>query len=361
MSNKTLSIDKDLAKSMAKPTLRNGETLLLYDIKDEPFEIFGLCDPKMENGYIRVPSDIAKSVNEGIYNLAKHTAGGRVRFSTDSTKIVLKVTLDGCQPMGHMSPVGIYGFDMYASSDGIEEFGGIFAPPTEGELEYERELNFTEKKERDITINFPLYNGVKALEIGILEGSTLKKAKPYSINKPVLFYGSSITQGACASRPGKCYENILSRELDMDYINLGFSGSAKAEEPMVDYLASLDVSAFVCDYDYNAPDVEHLKATHYNCYEKMRKAKPNLPIILVSKPNYRHELYEDVLRRATIMETYVKGIQNGDKNLYFVDGAALFAEVNRMDCTLDCCHPNDVGFYHMAKHIGDVLRFIFKK
>ncbi len=360
MGSSILEIDKDLARSAAKPVLRDGEKLLMYDVRKAPFKIYGLLNSE-EDGFVRMPKEAAKAVNEGIYNLSKATAGGRVRFSSNSTKIVVKVKLNGCQPMGHMSPVGIFGFDAYGVSDGKEEFGGIFAPPTGGELEYEREINFIDKKERDITINFPLYNGVKDLEIGILDGSTLGEAKPYSIEKPVLFYGSSITQGACASRPGKCYESILSRELDMNYINLGFSGSAKGEDEMVDYMTGLDISAFVCDYDYNAPDSEHLKNTHYKCYEKMRKAKPDLPIILVSRPNYRHEVYDNVIRRAVVMETYVKGIQNGDKNLYFVDGAALFAEVNRMDCTLDCCHPNDVGFYHMAKHIGDVLKFIFKK
>lgn len=359
MGIKTLEIDKDLARSMATPVLREGETLLMYDVKQKPFKIHGLLAE--EDGFARMPKEAALAVNEGIYNLSKATAGGRVRFSTDSEKIVVKVKLDGCQPMGHMSPVGIFGFDIYGVSDGKEEFGGIFAPPTGGETEYEREINFADKKQRDITINFPLYNGVKALEVGILDGSTLKEAAAYSIDKPVLFYGSSITQGACASRPGKCYQSILSRELDMDYINLGFSGSAKGEETMLDYMKSLNVSAFVCDYDYNAPTVEHLRETHFRCYEAIRAAKPDLPIILVSRPNFRHELYEDVLRRSAVMETYVKGINNGDKNLHFVDGAAIFAEVNRMDCTLDCCHPNDVGFYHMAKHIGDVLRFIFKK
>lgn len=360
MENKILEIDKDLARSAAKPVLRDGESLLMYDIRKAPFKIYGIYNSE-EDGFVRMPKEAAKAVNEGIYGLSKATAGGRVRFSSDSTKIVVKVKLNGCQPMGHMSPVGIYGFDIYGTACGKEEFGGIFAPPTGGELEYEREINFLDKKERDITINFPLYNGVKELEVGILEGSSLGEAKPYSIEKPVLFYGSSITQGACASRPGKCYQSILSRELDMNYINLGFSGSARGEDEMVSYMTGLDISAFVCDYDYNAPDAEHLKNTHYKCYEAMRKAKPSLPIILVSRPNFRHEVYDDVIRRAVVMETYVKGIQNGDKNLYFVDGAALFAEVNRMDCTLDCCHPNDVGFYHMAKHIGDVLRFIFKK
>ncbi len=359
MENKTLSIDKDLAKSMAKPALRDGENLLLYDISNKPFEIFGLI--KTNEGYLRMPKEASDKVNEGISNLCRHTAGGRVRFSTNSTKIVIQVKLDGCQMMGHMSPVGIFGFDMYAAVNGKEEFVGIFAPPTDGEVEYERELNFTEKAERDITINFPLYNGVKSVEIGILDGSSLGSPKPYAINKPVLFYGSSITQGACASRPGKCYESILSREFDIDYINLGFSGSAKGEDSMIDYMTGLDISAFVCDYDYNAPTVEHLKATHFNCYERMRKANPNIPIILMSRPNFRHEIEEDILRRSTVMETYVKGIANGDKNLYFVDGAAFFAEVNRMDCTLDCSHPNDVGFYHMAKHLGDVFKHIFNK
>lgn len=349
-------IDKNFAAGVVK---QGGDEISFYDIDKAPFKIYGLI--KNEEGYARMEAEGAKTVNEGIYALSKATAGGRVRFSTNSAKIVLRVVLNGCQPMGHMSPVGIFGFDAYGKADGKEEFGGIFAPPTGGETEYEREVNFPDGKPRDITINFPLYNGVKKVEIGLLCGSDLGEAAPYSIEKPVLFYGSSITQGACASRPGKCYQSILSRELDMNYINLGFSGSARGEKEMADYMRALDISAFVCDYDYNAQSVEELSETHYRLYERMREKKPHLPIILVSKPNFRHELYDDVLRRAVIMETYVRGIKNGDKNLYLVDGAAICAETNRMDCTLDCIHPNDVGFYHMAKHIGDVLRHIFGK
>lgn len=114
----------------------------------------------------------------------------------------------------------------------------------------------------------------------------LKQAPKYAVKKPVVYYGSSITQGACASRPGNCYESILSRRLDCDYINLGFSGSAKGEDAIVDYIIGLDMSVFVMDYDYNAPTPEHLEKTHSKMFKAIRAEHPTLPIIIMPRPKF---------------------------------------------------------------------------
>ena len=137
---------------------------------------------------------------------------------------------------------------------------------------------------REITINFPLYNGIESLYIGIDEHSTLEKAAPYKMEKPIVFYGSSVTQGACASRPGTCYPSLLSRWLDADFINLGFSGNDKGEPALAHYIASLEMSAFVYGYGYNARTIEHYKNTYYPFYEIIRKKNPELPIIMMSSP-----------------------------------------------------------------------------
>ena len=125
-------------------------------------------------------------------------------------------------------------------------------------------------KEHTFTINFPLYQGVNSLYIGLKEGSVIKEAPEYETTAPFVYYGSSITQGGCASRPGSAYQNILSRHLQWDHINLGFSGSCKGEDEMAYYIASLDMSVFVYDYDHNAPTVEHLKNTHEIFFKKIK-------------------------------------------------------------------------------------------
>ena len=126
---------------------------------------------------------------------------------------------------------------------------------------------------RTVTVNMPLYNGVQKLYIGVEKGASLQAAAPYTA-PPVVYYGSSITQGGCASRPGSCYENIIHTKWDVDHINLGFSGNARAEDTMMEYIASLSMSVFVYDYDYNAFDSEYYAKTHYKGYLTVREKHP---------------------------------------------------------------------------------------
>ena len=127
-------------------------------------------------------------------------------------------------------------------------------------------IRFDKKTEREITINFPLYSSVADLYIGLDETAVLKKSLGYKHKKPIVFYGSSITQGGCASRPGNAYESIISRALQTDYINLGFSGNAKAEDEIAQYIKDLDMSVFIYDYDHNAPNLKHLEDTHQRMF-----------------------------------------------------------------------------------------------
>ena len=206
-------------------------------------------------------------------------------------------------------------------------------------------------------MNFPLYGTVKNLVIGLHKDAVLEEGAPYKYGeKPVLYYGSSITQGGCASRPGSCYQALLAHELGINYINLGFSGSAKGEDPMIDYLASLDPLVFVCDYDHNAPTPEHLQATLPKLYRVFREAHPDTPYIFVSAPNMdtgkaKHDIVEN---------TYQEAVASGDQNVYFVDGAHMFDDMKPHTCTVDGCHPTDLGFFGMAKSIGAVLRPILE-
>ena len=199
-------------------------------------------------------------------------------------------------------------------------------------------------------------------DIYLEKDAVILEATPYSHNVPIVYYGSSITQGGCASRPGNSYQAIISRRLDADYINLGFSGSGKAEEAMVQYLAELEMSVFVCDYDHNTPDVEYLKKTHLPLYRTVRTKQPNLPIILISAPNILMNPEGFLTRREVIRETYQIALDEGDKNVYFIDGAELFAGEDWDSCTVDGCHPNDLGFYRMAMRIEkELVRCLDKK
>ena len=226
-------VDKNL--NITTKILRDG--LRFYDIKEAPFRIHGVF---YENGeFVRMPDKVAASVSSGVHYGSKRLAGGRVRFITDSPYVAISAVQEGKAGFGHMAPCGEAGFDLYEMRDGKETYVKSFVPPHDAYDGYESVIDFPSREERILTINFPLYFGVKELYVGIKEGSTLKATPDYTIRTPVIFYGSSITQGGCASRPGNSYLGFLSRRYDADYINLGFSGSAKGEKSMAEYIKAL--------------------------------------------------------------------------------------------------------------------------
>lgn len=331
-------------KNFAVQSTLNLEDIVWLNATEAPVRIHGAAQ---KAPYARVPADIAETVSQGVAYLAKNTAGIRARFRTDSPYIAIHAEWDAFTPMNHMPALGTSGFDLYALIGGEQSYYCSFIPPFNPTKGYES-MTRTDGVMRDYILNFPLYNPVSALYIGVKEGSLIEPASDYSIDTPAVFYGSSITQGGCASRPGTCYQNILSRALDMDYVNLGFSGNAKGEKEIAEYIASLKMSAFVCDYDHNAPSAEHLKATHYPLYATIREKHPDTPYIIITKPDYHDS---EAPRRAACFETYARAIAEGDKNVYFIDGASLFAGPESEGCTVDGCHPNDLGFFRMASGI----------
>ena len=204
------------------------ENTVFYDIKNQYFTIIGL---KKEDGlYRRMPEKVAKTVNPGVYEMHSHGSGGRVRFKTDSSFIAIraemgKINLDSNAPVSANA-----GFDLYERKDGKQYFVKNFMPPFEISDCYEDVVNVAGNELKEYVINFPMWSEVKDLYIGLDKEAKLEKADDYTITKPVVFYGSSITMGKCFSRPGCSYENILSQRLDFEYINLGFGGSAKGEK-----------------------------------------------------------------------------------------------------------------------------------
>ena len=324
------------------------------DVSEAPFTVHGLM--RDENGYFRLPFEVAGNVNEGVKGLNLHTAGGRVRFCTDACRVFLRAGMRSVSGMSHFALTGTAGFDLYA--DGV--YKGTFLPPVDVETGYTSELFIGEGGMREITVHFPLYSGVVKLELGFPSGSKLAKAPSYDIPLPVVYYGSSITQGGCASRPGNAYQNTLSRFLSCDHINLGFSGSARGETLMAEYIAGLTVSAFVFDYDHNAPDINHLEATHSAFFEIVRAKNPSLPVIILSRPQ-PNPTEEELLRRDIVKRTFETALSRGDRNVYFIDGTEMLNIFGGDSGTVDGCHPNDLGFYCMAKALEPVLKTVLKK
>ena len=348
-----------LAKIDKNFELKTGldrDDIVWFNIRNAPFEFYGLYDPKNQKPYVRMPVEVAKNVSAGVCGLNYNTAGGRVHFSTDSPFVALK-TVQRFNHSPHMTHAMQGGFDLYSNKNGFTTFAAPFIPPVEavGGFEQLRDVH-SGGKMTAYTLNFPLYGGVDEVYVGIKEGSHLAGGEKYRDIKPVVYYGSSITQGGCASRPGNCYEAIISHKYNIDYINMGFSGNCKAEIPMAEYLRSLDMSVFVCDYDHNAPSVEYLNDTHHRLYDIFREKQPDTPYVMITKPDIWHWNMRDADRRRDVVyKTFADARAMGDKNVYFIDGRGLFGSDNRDNCTIDGCHPNDLGFYRMAENIGIVI------
>lgn len=327
------------------------DVLNFFNSLDTPFRIHGLLST--EKGFMRMPTETAMAVNEGVAGLFRNTAGGRLRFCTNSSKVAIRAKMANIGKMPHFALSGSAGFDLYEGSI----YRGTFVPPFDIEDGYESMITLPGTAERELTVHFPLYSDVISLEIGLCGGATLSPAPDYSRKLPIVYYGSSITQGGCASRPGNCYENIISRWLDCDHVNLGFSGSAMGEDVMADYIANLPMSIFVYDYDHNAPSVEHLRNTHGPMFRRIRRKNPLLPIVMVSRPQ-PNPTAEELLRRDIIRSTYEEALAAGDRNVYFIDGTAMLRQFGGDSGTVDNCHPNDLGFMCMAKSIGSVVEEI---
>lgn len=333
--------------------------VIFHDDREAPFKIFGVF---YENDrFVRMPKKIAESVSNNVAFLANNTAGGRVCFETNSRYIVIHADLIDIGKMPHFTTLGSAGFDMYIE----DEFCRSFVPPYNIDSSFISVADLGSAANRRITINFPLYSGVSQMYIGLSPDSDLRAYSPYDKTAPIVYYGSSITQGGCASRPGNSYQSMIARKTGVDYINLGFSGSAKGETEMADYIAGLEMSIFVMDYDHNAPSAEHLLETHEKFFKIIRDSHRELPVVFVTKPDFFDPANPNTEknnrnRRDVVYTTFINAFRAGDKNVYFLEGSTLFNGDMRDSCTVDGCHPNDLGFYRMAQAIGGFVSKIRK-
>lgn len=305
--------------------------------------------------YKRMPTEIAEKVSDGVNYLHRHTSGGRLLFETDSEYVAISTT-GKSDHMPHMAFTGSKGFDLYLFENGKFEYYNSFVPPVDKVEGYESIVEFGSKMSRKILIHFPLYGGVSELNIGIEDDAVINNFDPYKKGSMLVYYGSSITQGGCASRPGNNYSAIVSQKTLTDFICLGFSGNAHGEDVMADYLANLPVSLFVMDYDHNdIGEPDKLAQRHSKMYKKIRDKHPDIPVIIMSAPWSKRLMDSKLISRESVYQTYKGAKQNGD-NVYFIDGQEMFGEEFKNCATVDGCHPNDFGFVKMAEAVLKVIK-----
>ncbi|MFA5205251.1 MAG: SGNH/GDSL hydrolase family protein [Lentisphaeria bacterium] len=331
-----------------------GRPMVFADALAAPFALSGFAWYGQEAELCRLPRQIMDQASEGLQGLAWHTSGGMIRFRSDSAAIAIRAGLRHLSDMSHMTRNGSSGFDLYQGAGQAKSYAGSFMPD-QGASRLEGILHPCGSGLRDWTVYLPLYTGVETVEIGLDPNSRLAAPTPFAVEKPLLFYGSSITQGGCASRTGNAYAHFLGRFIDAPVVNLGFSGNGRGEPMLAEAIAGLEMAAFILDYDHNAPDPAHLQATHEPFFRIIRNRQPELPVIMLSKCDFR-ATDEDRRRREIIRQTWRNAVDRGDRQVGFIDGETLFGHDCRDACTVDGCHPNDLGFFRLAKSLLPVLQ-----
>ncbi|HZG83393.1 SGNH/GDSL hydrolase family protein [Paenibacillus sp.] len=328
-----------------------------------PFRIAGFPWIGKEGIYRRLPSNPGVRLPRAVDTLADCTAGGQIRFRTDSSRLLIKVRLAGTASMYHMTAAGQCGFDCYVAEPGKPLRYLSTARFHRDGMAYSDQLyKWGDKRTMDVVINFPLYQGVKEVWIGVDEAASVGEPPPYACDKPIVIYGTSVTQGGCASRPGMAYPNILSRMIPLPFVNLGFSGSGKGEPEVAKLIADIeDPALYVLDYEGNTGAPENIAGSLPVFVQLLRERHPNVPILVVSRIRNSVDLfYEDKRElseaRRRIQREYVMSRRaGGDSQIHFLDGSALLGEEYAEECTVDGKHPTDLGFMRIAQALKPAI------
>ena len=328
------------------------KTISIYEA---PVVISGLLS-KYQKGHLwKAPEEIFGKVSEWVDIMRVRSTGGRVRFRTDTKKLWIRTTLKACTPDVNFPIVGSAACDVLRGRGMEADYVGFVVPPEFGKVVGEREISLPGTME-DIAIYMPRNEEVEDIEIAIDDDAEILPPTPYTFEDPILYYGSSVTEGCTATHPSCNFVAYTARWVDANFVNFGFSGSAMGEPSMAEIIAKQKLSAFVMEYDHNAETADHLRKTHENFFKIIRAAQPDLPIIMLTKANdYWHE-YELLERRDIIRQTYENAVAAGDQNVYFVDNSDVFGAVGRFACTIDMLHPNDIGYRLMSERLYPVLK-----
>ncbi|MHB9023153.1 MAG: SGNH/GDSL hydrolase family protein [Armatimonadota bacterium] len=320
-----------------------------------PFQLAGLPWFAQDGRFRRLPVAPRFPLPEAVDALANCPAGAQIRFCTNSTRVGLNVRLAGSSNMYHMPATGQSGFDCYLQYPEGWRYTrtASFAP---SDTTYQVAMYADLPREmRAVTINFPLYQGVEDVQVGLEGDAEILPPPPFVDTRPIIFYGTSITQGGCACRPGMAHTNILSRRLNREVINLGFSGSGKGEPEVAELIAEIpDPACYVLEYEANTPSAESLQETLPVFIEILRREHSVVPILVVSRIRFALDLYDKtwgqglLIRRDIQHDTVERLRTSGDANLHFLDGAGLLGD-DYDECTVDGVHPTDLGFLRIAE------------
>ena len=349
------------ATALAQGT--NTESKLRWhDARELCVEGKGWTDTK--HFYDRLPASAEKVVRGPVWSLSHDSAGLCVRFVTDATAITARWTVrKESLAMSHMPASGVSGLDLYVRHKGGWRWIGA-ARPDKSVTTEKALVTGLRSERREYRLYLPLYNGIEELALGVPPEGKLETAPTEAPpRKLVVFYGTSILQGGCASRPGMAYPAILGRRRDWPTINLGFSGNAQSEPEIAELLAELNPAAYVLDPLPNMKP-EWVAERMEPFIRKLRAAHPRTPIVLVEHIEIGNGLFVPTRRssyttsNAHLRKIFDKLVRAGDRRLFYVRGEKLLGDDG--EGTVDGVHPTDLGFVRMADAIEPVLKRVLK-
>lgn len=313
--------------------------------------------------YDRLPGRAQGLVRDKVWDLSRHSAGMCTRFISDSPDIHVRYELlhQGLS-MYHMPATGVSGLDLYAEDGfGIPRWVAVNRPDAQ-QLEQPLAQGLAPGK-RVYTLYLPLYNGVESLEIGVPKGESFAPLTPRT-EKPVVFYGTSIMHGACASRPGMSISGILGRRLRRPVINLGFSGNGRMEAEVGQLLAELDPAAYAIDCLPNMNE-DTVSERAVPLVKQLRAAHADTPILLVEDRSFTSTRFfpsrqqHHANSRAALKRAYRQLQAEGIAHLFYLDGDQLLGLDG--EAATDGSHPNDLGMVRYADAYEPVLRAMLKQ
>ena len=321
--------------------------------------IFGIPGFKKNHRFRRLTDEIVEAYPQ-LIDGDRRCAGGRLRFRTDSTRFEITIRVSNLYPDRGMSYYQANVANVFIGDGPSAVYGGIVTADDLYNTEYISGTFYKSDKKENITVYLPRNPTVEDITVKIEDDAEFSAPLPYSISKPFVFYGSSITEnGHTSSSNG--YPVLVSRWLDADFLNLGISGMAKGEKKMAEYAASFDAGIFIYDYDHNAPSPDYLEKTHEKFFKIYRSFRPDTTVIMMSRPSADSGAEDTEKRKKVILNTYNNAVKSGDKNVYFIDGMTFFDVFDREVCTTDRTHPNDLGHYLMAVRVADLIKKILCK
>jgi len=315
---------------------------------------------EVKSPFDRLPAKAEGVVRAPVWSLSRHSAGMAARFVTDATSISARWTLTSPNlAMPHMPATGVSGIDLYVKTEEGWRWLGIGKPSaktTTATL-----ISGLSPGTREYMIYLPLYNGVTKVEVGVPGKSVIKKAppRPEGKQRPILFWGTSITHGACATRPGSTHSAILGRWYDRPIVNLGFSGNGKMEPEVAKLVAELDAAVFVIDCLPNIGAAE-VAARTKPLVKILREAHPQTPIVLAEDRTYANAFLipskeqRNRTSRVALKKAFDELQDEGVEKLYYIRGDTQLGADG--EDTVDSSHPNDLGFMRMAEAFDKVLK-----